>query len=211
MSKYYELNQHLPSGKQWSQEPIFGRARGSQPINILNSSFDRDVLYYLSEKVINHLVDSLCIHSLIAARNDTGFNDFSFITAPAYKALEGFLFQIAKDLVLPSFKSTTTVGAYYFDEEKIDRHIDKLLKELEKKADTTPKLSIYEKRDIKDRIKEMKGFLRNYRHTPAHFYGEPIDTVAKADINIKVIYSVIQNTTKILLKSGLIKINDDLY
>ncbi|MBI2097342.1 MAG: hypothetical protein HYT46_00160 [Candidatus Vogelbacteria bacterium] len=211
MSKYYRLNQRLPSGKDWSQEEVFGRARGHQQRDSLDSTFDQTVLFYLSEKVLNHLMDSMCIHKVLRDRGDLYFNDYSFATAPAYKALEGFLFQVAKDLALPSSGNNDTAGAYYFDEEKIDKHVDKLLKELEKKADATAKLTTYEKRDVKDRIKEMKSFLRNYRHTPAHFYGESIDTTAKADMNVKVIYSVIQNTTKILLKAGLIQISDDLH
>ena len=211
MSKYYKLNKKLPSGKDWSQEGLFGRARGQQQRDVLDRTFDIEVLDYLSEKVINHLMDSSNIDKVIRDRGDTYFNDYSFATAPAYKALEGFLFQIAKDLALPSAGNNNTAGAYYFDEEKIDKHIDKLLRELDKKADSTVKLSTYEKRDVKDRIKEMKSFLRNYRHTPAHFYGESIDTTAKADMNIKVIYSVIQNTTKILLKAGLVQVSDDLH
>ena len=99
------------------------------------------------------------------------------------------------------------MGGYYFDEQKIDKQIDKLLKELENRAESS-KLSTYEKRDIKDRIKEMKGFLQHYRHTPAHFFGEPIETVEKAHRNIMVIYSAIDNATKILLKAKLIKISD---
>src|SRR3989344_7600487 len=103
MTKYYQLNQlRLPSGKDWSQESVFGRARGRQSAEALKNTFDQDVLFYLSERVINHLTDSMSIHGAIGTRGDVHFNDFSFATAPAYKALEGFLFQVAKDLGLPS-------------------------------------------------------------------------------------------------------------
>lgn len=207
MSKYYHLN--LPDGRHLGNEPVFGKARGSQPPQQLQVLFDQDVLFYLSERVINHLLDSLTLNKYIHS-NINDFNDFSFFTAPAYKALEGFLFQIAKDLKLPSSGNNNLAGSYYFDEGKIDRHIDKLFKELEKIAENNKKFSIYEKRDIKDRIKEMKGFLQHYRNTPSHFYGEAVDTIQKADRNVKIIYGAIDNTTKILLKAGLIQINDEI-
>ena len=210
MSKYYRLN-NLPSGRNWGEEAGFGNASNGQDYDKLEANFDKQALFYLSEKVINYLLDSIGLgHSGLEGQRQH-FNDFSFITAPAYKALEGFLFQIAKDLNLPSSGNSNLAGSYYFDEEKIDKHIDKLLKELFDVADAEKKLSKYEKRDIKDRIREMKGFLQHYRNTPSHFYGEPIDTIDKAHRNIMIIYGAIDNTTKILIKSGLIKIEDEIH
>jgi len=202
--------QNFPPGKHWGSEPAFGKARGSQPTQQLQVLFDQNVLFYLSELVVNHLLDSLTLNKYIHP-NINDFNDFSFFTAPAYKALEGFLFQIAEDLNLPSSGRGNLAGSYYFDEEKLDKHIDKLLKELENVAEGNKKLSTYEKRDIKDRIKEMKGFLQHYRNTPSHFYGEPIITVQIADRNVKIIYGAIDNTAKILLKAGLVQIKDDIH
>ncbi|MBI2459563.1 MAG: hypothetical protein HYV53_03370 [Parcubacteria group bacterium] len=210
MSKYYKLN-NLPSGRNWGSEVVFGKFRGNQDYSKLEANFDLQVLYYLSERVINYLLDSISLEQADLRSPGRHFNDFSFFTAPAYKALEGFLFQIAKDLNLPSSGNSNLAGSYYFDEEKIDKHIDKLLKELFDVADAEKKLSKYEKRDIKDRIREMKGFLQHYRNTPSHFYGEPIDTIDKAHRNIMIIYGAIDNTTKILIKSGLIKIEDEIH
>ena len=196
-----------------SESHKFGNTRHRQQnegmLGSLEKNFSRDVLLYLEEKIMNHLLDSITLDFPglnLSAQTNGRFNDYSFLTAPAYKALEGFLFQIAKDLNLPSSRNNN-VGGYYFDEQKRDKQIDKLLKELENRAESS-KLSTYEKRDIKDRIKEMKGFLQHYRHTPAHFFGEPIETVEKAHRNIMVIYSAIDNATKILLKAKLIKISD---
>ncbi len=170
----------------------------------LENILDKGTLLYLDEKIINHLLDSEVVRDSVSDIVRNRCNDFSFFTAPAYKALEGFLFQIAEDLQLLSAGKSNLVGSYYFDEEKVDRHINKLLKELEQKTEGS-KLSTYEKRDVKDRIKEMKGFLQHYRHTPAHFLGESINTVEKADRNINTIYGVIDNLAKILLRAQLIK------
>lgn len=210
MSKYYNLHGQLPSGKQWQQEPIFGKARGNQPINDLNNHFDLEVLYYLSERVINHLADSLNLDILWREQFKDRFNDFSFFTAPAYKAFEGFLFQIAKDLNLPSSGEPKFVGTY-FDEEKVDKTIDKLLKELEVKTEEETKLRREEKTFIKDMIKEMKRFLYHYRHTPAHFHGELIDTIDKARQNILSMYRIINETVKTLLRAKLIQISEEIH
>ena len=172
---------------------------------MLKKHFDIETLYYLEEGIIDYLLDSLALEKYnIIEQTVNRFNDYSFLTAPAYKALEGFLFQIAEDLELPSGKNLDAVGGYYFDEMKVDKHINKLLKELEKKAEETAKLSRHEKKDIKERIQQMKSFLKNYRHTPAHYLGESIGTIEKADRNIKIIFGAIDDSAKIFLKSGLI-------
>ncbi len=212
MSKYYnKWGEANPQGGHIGENPVFGRFRGNAPLHELEQNFDKNTLYYLSEKVINHLSDSLKLDIHWKENFKDQFNDFSFFTAPAYKALEGFLFQIAEDLKLPSSGNEKLAGSYYFDEEKIDQHIDSLLEELDNIADEEIKLSVYEKRDIKDRIREMRGFLKHYRNTPAHFYGEVIDTLEKARRNVMTIYGTIDNTAKILLKAELIKIKDGVY
>lgn len=214
MSKFYnKLGEREPNSlDKWVREnPVFGKFRGNAPIRELEDNFDQQTLHYLSEKVINHLADSLRLDILWKENFKDQFNDFSFFTAPAYKALEGFLFQIADDLKLPSSGNEKLAGSYYFDEEKIDQHIDKLLNELDKVAGEEKKLSQYEKRDIKDRIREMRGFLQHYRHTPAHFFGESINTLEKARRNIMTIYGAIDNTAKILLQANLIKIRVGIH
>ena len=214
MSKYYnKLGNPDPKklGKYIGDDPVFGKFRGNAPLRELEDNFDQLTLHFLSEKVINHLTDSLKLDIIWKEGFKDQFNDFSFFTAPAYKALEGFLFQIADDLKLPSAGNAKLAGSYYFDEEKMDQHIDKLLEELDNAADSEDNLSDYEKRDIKDRIREMRGFLQRYRNTPAHFYGESIDTLEKARRNIMTIYGAIDNTTKILLKAKLITIIEDIH
>jgi len=190
-----------------SDKSFFGKARGNQPINEMNSNFDLSTLEYLNESVINHLADSLTLEKYWQVQLNDRFNDFSFTTAPAYKAFEGFLFQIAAELNLPTVGNPKFVGTY-FDEQLVDKTIDSLLQELETKSKTSTKLSKDEKIFIKDQVVEMKRFLQHYRHTPAHFHGEPIDSLDKAKQNVHSIYRIINETIKILLKSQLVKIND---
>jgi len=210
MSKFYNLHD-LPDHQPWNKFDCFGKARGNQEINHLKNYFNEEVLFYLDEKIINFLLDSIGIQDIINSIPINKFNDFSFLTAPAYKALEGFLFQLAKDLGLPCSGNNNLAGSYYFDEEKIDKHIDKILKELEIKSEKEIKLSTHEKRDIKDRIREMKGFLQHYRNTPSHFLGEQMENRELALRNIMIIYGAIDNSAKILLKVGLIKIKGEIH
>lgn len=206
MSKHY-LMSHIPPSLN-SQRYVFGKARGNQPVQAMQDNFEKSVLFYLSEKVINHLCDSLVLTKI--NWSGTNYNDFSFITAPAYKAFEGFLFQLAEDLDLPSSGNPKFVGTY-FDEEKVSKAIDKLLKELENKAENEKKLNKQEKQHIKDMINEMKRFLYYYRHTPAHFHGEPINTVDRAMQNIMSMYRIINETVKTLLNAELIEIKEDIF
>jgi hypothetical protein len=209
MSKYYQLN-NLPNGKPWQSAPCFGKARGHQQRNDLENNFSQNTLYYLSENIINHLMDSTMLWASVPSQVKDKMNDYSFLTAPAYKAFEGFLFQIARDLQLPSSGNPKFAGTY-FDEEKVDKAINKLLKEFEQKAEKEKKLSKQEKDHIKDMVKEMKRFLYHYRHTPAHFDGEPIQTIEMAQQNVLSMYRIINETTKTLLDTSLLQISEDVH
>ncbi len=185
----------------------FGKARELQfpLIHTLQQYFAEETLGYLDEKIINHLLDQIVLMEFFHDFENK-FNDFSFLIAPSYKALEGFLFQLADNLKLPSAGNKNLVGSYYVDEEKLDEQIDSLLSEIELRTGKITELNEYEKRDIKSRLKEMKDFLRHYRHSPAHYTGEPIDTVKKAERTIMVIFAAIDNTASILLKAKLISV-----
>lgn len=210
MSKYYNKLSENVNGAWVKEHEVFGKHRGNQPTDELNNHFDQVTLYFLSEKVINHLADSLTLDLLWKEQFKDRFNDFSFFTAPSYKAFEGFLFQIAKDMQLPSSGNPNFAGTY-FDEEKVDKTIDKLIKELEQKTQKEPKLTKEEKIHIKDMIQSMKRFLYHYRHTPAHFHGEAIDTLDKARQNVLSMYRIINETTKTLLKANLIRVKDIIH
>jgi len=169
MSKYFEIKQEV--------NKICRRI--TNDLSALKNNFSNLTLHYLDEQIINHLLDSLSADKLLE-NNRQGFHDYSFLTAPAYKA-------------------------------KVDKHIDKLIKELSENTQQHSNLSKYEKQDIKDRIKEMKGFLQHYRNTPSHYFGEPIDKIDIAHRNIMIIYGAIDNTTQILLKAKLIQIKEGVH
>lgn len=210
MSKFYKLMGLNDS----HNKNLIGKARfirgnaNNDFVRELESNFEISVLEYLDEGIINHLFDSVALakfeHQFINI-----FTDYSFFTAPTYKAFEGYLFQIAGDLNLPSGKPDY-VGTY-FDEEKVASTIDSLIEELESSTTNNEKLSIEERKHIKDMVSEMKRFLFHYRHTPAHFHGESISTIQMAVQNSLSMYRIIRETTKTLLKANLIKIKEELH
>ncbi len=178
-------------------------SRINQNINhlgkMLRRHFDETVLLYLDENVINHLADSVFLEE-DGPRNNR-FNDFSFLTAPAYKAFEGFLFQIARDLKLSPGRDNDQVGGYY-DPIKVDKEIDNIIKELEKKTGSGLKKN--HKDSLKANITEMRLFLKTYRHTPAHFRGQPVKTKEMAWGNVRRIYGTIKDTVIVLQEAGMI-------
>lgn len=183
-----------------------GQARHTQQnfAQKLLRKIDRATLHYLDEKIIDHLLDSVCLEEKnVLSSLDGMLNDYSYFTAPAYKAFEGYLFQIAQDLGLPSGRKENA-GSYYYDESEISDRIDSIIEELEEKSNENTKLTDIDKEDIKSRINEMKRFLKNYRHTPAHFEGVRINSPEKAIMNIHIIYAAIDHTTSVLLHAKMI-------
>lgn len=166
---------------------------------MLRQHFDEQVLLYLDEEIINHLADSIFLENNGPTINR--FNDFSFLTAPAYKAFEGFLFQIARDLNLLPGRDNDQVGGYY-DPVKVDKEIDRIIKELEKK--TGGSLKKDHKDSIKANVTAMRLFLKVYRHTPAHFRGQPLKTKEMARQNIHRIYGTIRDTVIVLQEAGML-------
>jgi hypothetical protein len=194
----------------WKNDSRYGKGRGNQHPDKMSAQLDEDTLNYLDEAIINHIGDSISLLELWQPNYSSQFNDFSFLTAPAYKAFEGFLFQIARDLKLPSAGNVKFAGTY-FDEDKVDEAIDNIIKEIEEKADNTKALDKEQTQFIKDMVSEMKRFLVHYRHTPAHFLGDSINSLEKAQQNIMSIYRIINETTKTLLRAGLIEPINDIH
>jgi hypothetical protein len=72
-------------------------------MDILKNNFEDSTLRYLQESILNYLLDNVALErNEVVKKIEYELNDFSFFIAPSYKALEGFLFQIAEDLELPS-------------------------------------------------------------------------------------------------------------
>lgn len=128
------------------------------------------------------------------------YYDYSFVVAPAYKAFEGFLLFLARVFELPAEQYEHRIGGLYdWEANKKDKEI--IIKALEAKLGTD--------REGKDRWSELSMTLRNYRHNPAHFSGDRIETFEQAEDYVRTIINIINQTVKFLvekkvLSSGLV-------
>jgi len=198
------MAQNYDKWNEISDNPELKQKRHDQAgyITNLKKIFDHKTLLFLEEKILDHLVDEvILLESRIPGAQ--AITDFSFLMAPAYKALEGFLLQLAKDLELPSGSNPKNAGGYFANTQAVHEHIDKILKDLEEKSDKAD-ISDNEKQEIKFRLSQMGSFLNTYRNGPAHFNGESVKTGEKAAQLINIIFGHIDSTTKVLLATGFL-------
>jgi len=185
----------------------------------LNEHFDSDVIEFLDKKseIKELLIDWLILvdYTGVASMSRTEYSvtgysstkvtkistlyyDYSFLMAPAYKAFEGYLYLLAESLGLKkATQEIQNIGNLY-DSEKIQRVKEEIVTETGEKIDKNDK-------DGMEIIDSLRRVLRHYRHNPAHFGGERIDTFQKAKNYVSMILAVINDTTKYFLSKGLIK------
>lgn len=201
--------------KQYIRERLF---------DLLQRHLDIETLQYLdkSDNVIERLlVDFLALEKEIANDffvgerlhdNVTGryrgqpeasasdiYYDFSFVVSPAYRAYEGFLFLLAESLGLKRKQEIIqNIGRIYNDDE-IYQLKKEIITETGKKLDNKDK-------DLLGIVSELKRVLELYRHNPAHYYGDRIDTLEKASNYGRTVLNVINLTTKTLIQKGYLRI-----
>lgn len=123
------------------------------------------------------------------------YHDYGFAIAPGYKAFEGFLFFLADVFSLPVKKYKHNIGGLYdWEVNKNDGEL--ILKILEEKLGTD--------KEGKDRWRELGMTLRTYRHNPAHYLGDKIDTFQQAEDYARTIISTINQMVKFLLEKDII-------
>jgi hypothetical protein len=127
------------------------------------------------------------------------YHDYSFLAAPAYKAFEGYLYLLAESLGLKTREQIIKAIGSIYDPE----YILQLKREII--TETNAKLSANDK-ELQGILTELKRVLELYRHSPAHFLGERIDSLEKAEGYAKTVLTVINQTTKTLLDRGYISI-----
>lgn len=104
-----------------------------------------------------------------ASETDTQFSDYSFSIAPMYKAMEGIFWKIAKNLNL--IKEDQPLGNLFNEKE-----IDGLFRKIDEKIDNFEKID-----ELKSKLKDIKYFLKRYRHRPSH-YEQIITSFEKAEL-----------------------------
>ena len=186
---------------------------------MLSSHLDPEVICYLRNepKITELLTDYLVLLDALGVRTlsgtplynrDTGrhigtpkigaseaFSDYSFFIAPIYKAFEGYLFLLANSVGLKTKDEIIkNIGSCY-DEEKIIQIKREIVTETGNRIDKADKEGI-------GKLSELKRVLEQYRHNPAHFLGNTLDTFQKATNYGGAILTAINETTKFFLERG---------
>lgn len=175
---------------------------------------------FLPVEVVNLLVDGGIVLKLIGAKHgqikddlielsneetfdeeftekfSSLFYDYSFMIAPTYKAYEGYLGFIAKELQLPVEDFKHHIGGLY-DWDRLEKDKKNILEKLKGK--------LGDDRDSKERWSLLNMILRQYRHNPAHFYGDLINSYEQAENYVKTIYSTINKTNRFFIDKKLIE------
>lgn len=152
-----------------------------------------EVFNWINDRIKNLLIDYLSIKEYTNTTYViTDLSDYSYLAMPAFKALEGVLFQIAAELKL-EFKKN--VG-WSFTEGELNKYYDSILDKIER-------LTKDDKSDIKAWLHNARMYLRTLRHNPAHYLGEPITNYRKALLIGDTIISTIDNLCLILIQNDL--------
>lgn len=165
----------------------------------LGQRFSELVLNYLKWEIKFLFYDYINLEKSLSGN----YNDYSFSIAPAYKAFEGFLFQLGIDLKLFDKNNLPYSPGSFYEDEKIEKSLQDLFKGV---LNLTKKVDKDKFKDISGRISEMRNLLRRYRHTPAHYQGSQcIPNFAKAkDYAASIIFNM-NDLIKLLDEVNILK------
>ena len=151
-------------------------------------------------QVIDLLDDSYKLHE--AYKSNFGYEDYTFIVTPAFKALEKWIYVVAPfigvdESVLEDTKNNQkSVGGLWRDARKIENITDKVLDEIEANEEL--------KDDVKTEVLGLKSFLKNYRHKIAHCWNI-LEYPNDAFMYLMTIIGGIRRITEKLTEVGVIK------
>lgn len=127
------------------------------------------------------------------------FGDYSFVLAPAYKLFEGFVYLIAltTGVITPQELKTKylPVGRLTNIEHPNNDELKKIIEAVATRI---------KDREIITRWQALYDTYEDFRNSPAH-YGESIEAFEQIDTDISHIFTVVRNTTKYLIRSGVLR------
>lgn len=129
------------------------------------------------------------------------YEDYSFVVAPMYKAFEGFLVFLAKELKLFDKGYEHRIGGLYSWKDENEQREIVVTKIKEKLENDT---------DLIDLWRELGTILRRYRASPAHYGGDTIYSYEEADGHVKAMFIVMHHAMRRLIQKGLLT-NKDRY
>ena len=190
----------------------------------LSSNLDPTTIKFITQqgdKIANHLVDWLVLVESIKTSRFVGqaqyddvtgeqlgtpealgrelYYDYAFVVAPAYKAYEGYLFLLAEKLGLKDPDDVVHSVGHLYDEDHLLKLKEEIVTEIGKKLNTADT-------ELIGQLTELKRVLQLYRHNPAHFLGDRINTFEKAENYGRTVLTVINQTTKHFLREKYIAI-----
>lgn len=184
-----------------SPKNIFSPGRNFQWLSDL---MDQKVIDWLDIKTKNLLLDYLVLRKSYEeyAIGKESITDYSYLITPAFKALEGTLIQIARELGIDLEKYKFKIGVI-FSEENLETFYNETLDKIEN-------LSEENKLDIQQWLNNARRLLRHLRHSPAHYQGEVKENFNQAFMTGDQIIFTIKEMCLSLLNSGIIKENNQV-
>lgn len=166
-----------------------------KPDNDFMSSFSSESKKYLgiidgfpTTDISKWLLDSF---QLLNTNWPNVYNDYSFMVIPASKALESWIFKIAKNLDIKVKTDKTGVVR-----DQIESELNKRLVEIERKVGQSIAID----------INYLKNFIKEYRHEIAH-HSKKIESSGMAKSKVFAIYERINLVTQKLIKADLLEIS----
>ncbi len=159
----------------------------------LIATYDPRVISWLDNKVNLLLTDYLGIRN--SPYGIVNMSDYSYLITPAFKALEGTLIQIARELGLNVEKADIRIGVV-FSEENLEMFYQDVLNQIED-------LSKESKADITMWLNDARRFLRHFRHSPAHYGGDTKQNWDQAFADGDHVLRIINGMCSVLLESGV--------
>lgn len=154
-----------------------------------------DVISWLNYRISGFLIDYESIKSAAQDFCIEGLSDYSYLITPAFKALEGTLLEIGKELGLNIEKYKHKIGVI-FNEDNLEKYYSEVLDKIEH-------ITKENKVDIKQWLDGAKRILKSLRHTPAHYEGEAKDNLTKAFLSGDLIISTINEMCHVLIQNRL--------
>lgn len=163
----------------------------------LDNFIDSKVRIWLGsdgENILEFLLDYINIKYTSKTCFIDNMHDYSYLIMPAFKALEGTMFQIGRQLGFDVERYKYRIG-FMFNGDNLDKYYKDVLDKIES-------ISEEKKLDVKQWLDNARRILSSLRHNPAHYNGD-VKAFEKAFLDGDLILSTINYMCLALIESGI--------
>jgi hypothetical protein len=164
-------------------------------IVILSEFMYSEVVGWLKPKIRHLLIDYMNIKKGTEEFGIRDLSDYSYLITPTFKALEGTLLEIGRELNFDLNKYQFRIGVIFSD-ENLEKYYNDVL-------DKIKHLTEEKRVDIKQWLDNARRILKSLRHTPAHYEGEPKENWTKAFLSGDLIITTINEMCHTLIENNL--------